>query len=224
LLKWTYQENDSYKNLSELYKGLTKQYEYYLGHVLTNIGGIYETSKSPAQSGPVYEMVPVTVQKEALKFLNKNIFTTPMWLLDTAVLARVGESPTQTIMAMQEMVLQHLLGTNTVSKLSVSQAMYHDKAYDLIEYFNDVDVMMWNELKTGATIDIYRRNLQRSYIDKLIELSNRSGKDYKDVGPILKVKLAKIESEINKAIPKTKDEMSKYHLKFISERLKGISK
>ena len=222
LLKWTYQENDSYKNLTDLYKGVTKQFEYYVGHVLTNVSGIYETPKSPAQGGPVFEMVPLGVQKEAMKFLEENIFKTPTWLLDTAVLARIGESPTQTITAAQEMALDHLLGTNTVSKLSVSQAMYGAQAYNLIEYFNDVDNMMWTELKTNVAIDIYRRNLQRNYIDRLVELSHRSGKDYKDVGPILKVKLAKIKSSIDKALPKTKDSMSKYHLQFISERLKEV--
>jgi hypothetical protein len=223
ILTWTYAENDSYRNLTSIYKGITEQFDYYVGHVLTNVGGIYETPKSPAQSGPVFEMVPVATQKLALDFLNKNVFTTPLWLLDTAVLARVGESPTQTAMKSQEMVLQHLLGTNTVSKLSVSYAMYGDKAYSLIDYFNDIDKMMWTELKTGAAIDIYRRNLQRVYIDKLIELSNRSGKDYRDVGPILKVKLAAIQLYIGKSIARTKDPMSIYHLKFIQERLKEVT-
>jgi hypothetical protein len=224
ILTWTYAENDSYRNLTSIYKGVTEQFEYYVGHVLTNVGGIYETPKSPAQSGPVFEMVPVENQKAALEFLNNNVFTTPLWLLDTAVLARVGESPTQTAMKSQEMVLQHLLSANTVSKLSVSYAMYGDKAYSLIDYFNDIDKMMWTELKTGAPIDIYRRNLQRVYMDKLIELSDRSGKDYRDVGPILKIKLAAIQSNITKSIVRTKDPMSVYHLKFIQQRLKEINK
>jgi hypothetical protein len=222
ILQWTYTENDSYRNLTSIYKGVTDQFDYYVGHVLMNVGGIYETPKSPAQSGPVFEMVPVQTQKAALTFLNNNVFTTPQWLLDTAVLARVGESPTQTVMKSQEMALQHLLSTTTVSKLSVSYAMYGEKAYSLINYFNDIDKMMWTELRTGAPIDIYRRNLQRTYIDRLIELSNRSGKDYRDVGPILKVKLTAIQSSIGKAVAKTKDPMSLYHLKFINERLKAV--
>jgi hypothetical protein len=224
ILKWTYSDNDSYNNLTTIYKGVARQFDYYLSHTMSNIGGIYETPKSPAQSGPVFEMVPVETQKQALAFLNANIFTTPLWLVDTAVLARVGESPTQTVLESQEMVLNHLLGTGTMSKLSVSQAMYGDRAYRLIDYFDDLDKMMWTELKKGSPIDIYRRNLQRVYIDRLIELSNRSGKDYRDVGPILKTKLASIQSNIGKAISKTKDPMSVYHLKFIHERLKGVSK
>jgi hypothetical protein len=219
LLEWTYQENDSYKNLTDIYSGLTDQFEYYLGHVLTNIGGIYETPKSPAQAGPVFQMVPVEIQKEAMGFVKNNIFTTPTWLLDTTVLARVGESPTQTISGIQDMALSHLLSTNTLSKLAVNEAMYGDKAYTLINYFNDMDDAMWTELKTNSAVDIYRRNLQRSYIDRLIELSNKSGKDFRDVAPILKMKLREIHNMLKKAASKTKDPITGYHLTFMEEKL-----
>jgi hypothetical protein len=187
--------------------------------VLTNIGGIYETPKSPSQAGPVFQMVPVEIQKEAMAFVKNNIFTTPTWLLDTTVLARVGESPTQTISGIQDMALSHLLSTNTLSKLAVNEAMYGDKAYALINYFNDIDDAMWAELKTNSAVDLYRRNLQRSYVDRLIELSNKSGKDFRDVAPILKVKLREIHSMLKKAASKTKDPITTYHLRFMEEKL-----
>jgi hypothetical protein len=223
LLKWTYQENDGYKNLAEIYTGVTNQYDYYLGHVLTNISGIYETPKSPAQVGPVFQMVPLEVQKEAMQFLKKQVFATPVWLLDTMVLARIGESPTQTISKSQDMVLQHLLNTSTLSKLSVSEAMYGSKAYRLIDYFNDIDDAIWTELKTYAPVDIYRRNLQRSYLDRLIELAYKSGKDYRDVAPILKIKLKEIHGIVKKAMARTKDPITSYHLKFMEERLGQVN-
>lgn len=219
LLTWTYEENDGYKNLSEIYNGVTEQFDYYLGHVLANIGGIYETPKSPSQDGPVFQMVPLTVQKEAMLFLKDNIFQTPKWLLDTMVLARVGESPTQMISKSQDMVLNHLLSGGTLSKLAVSEAMYGDRSYRLISYFNDIDAAMWSELKTYDAVDIYRRNLQRSYLDRLVELSNRSSKDYRDVAPIVKVKLLEIHGVIKKAMNKTKDPVTQYHLRFMSEKL-----
>lgn len=222
LLTWTYVENDGYKNLTEIYTGITNQFDYYLGHVLTNIGGIYETPKSPGQTGPVFQMVPVQTQREAMTFLKNHIFTTPAWLLDTTVLARVGESPTQTISKSQEMVLNHLLSATTLSKLSVSEAMYGNKAYPMIEYFNDIDQVIWTELRSNGAVDMYRRNLQRSYIDRLIELSNKAGKDYRDVGPILKMKLKDIHTMIKKAASKTKDPITVYHLKFMLEKLTPV--
>lgn len=223
VIHWTYVENDGYKNLTEIYNGITEQFNNYLGHVLTNVGGIYETPKSPAQEGPVFQMVPVEKQKEAIAFLKEHIFTTPLWLLDTTVLARVGESPTQTIGTSQEMVLQHLLSTGTMSKLAVNEAMYGNKSYRLIDYFNDIDEAMWTELKDYNPVDIYRRNLQRSYVDKLIDLSKKSGRDYRDVAPILKVKLKEIHGTVRKAANRTKDPITEYHLKFIEEKLNQVN-
>lgn len=216
---WTYQPEEGFGNLTQLYTGVVNQFEYYVGHVLTNIGGIYETPKTAGQSGPVYQAVPMMKQREAMDFLSRNVLTTPKWLLDTAILARTGESPTQTISQLHTMVLNHLLSPSTLSKLAVSEAMYGPAAYQLVQYFADIDNAMWTELRTGMPVDIYRRNLQRAYIDKLIDLSGKSGKDYRDVGPILKIKFAEINASIGRSLPRVKDQMTSYHLKFIQSRL-----
>jgi hypothetical protein len=219
LLTWTYVPNEGYNNLTQIYNGVTNQFEYYIGHVLNNIGGIYETPKTADQEGAVFEMVPVSKQKEAMEFLNQNVFKTPTWLIDTAVLARIGESPTQAIGTLHTQALNHLLNPQTLSRMAVNEAMYPDKAYRLHQYFEDLDRMMWTELKGNSAVDIYRRNLQRSYVDKLIDLAAKPGKDYRDVGPILKARMSEIHSTISKAVSKTKDPMTVYHLKFIQDKL-----
>jgi hypothetical protein len=221
LLKWTHQPNTDYSSLSHLYVGVTNQFDYYVGHVLRNIGGIYETPKTVDQDGPVYQMVPLARQQEAMEFLRKYLFSTPIWLLDTAILTRIGESPTQTINKTQSMALNHLFHNSTLTKMAAGEAMHGNKAYRLINYFNDIDKCMWTELKNYAPIDAYRRNLQRSYVDKLIEISGKSSKDYRDVGPILKVKLSEINHAITKALPKTDDPMTVYHLKFIQSKIQS---
>jgi hypothetical protein len=186
---------------------------------LSNIGGIYETPKLASQDGPVYEMVPVQLQRDALKFIKDHVLKTPTWLVDTMILARVGDSPTQTISRSQDRVLNYLLSTNTVTKLAVNEAMYGPKAYRLIDYFNEIDAAMWSELKEEKPIDLYRRNLQRSYVEALISLSNKNGKEYRDAGPIAKNKLLEIHTLIKKNKKKIDDPMSQYHLKFLENRL-----
>jgi hypothetical protein len=83
---------------------------------------------------------------------------------------------------------------------------------------------MWTELKDEKAIDLYRRNLQRVYIEELIALSDKSGKEYRDVGPIVKNKLVEIQATIRKAVRKIDDPMSQYHLKFIESRLAEVIK
>ena len=82
---------------------------------------------------------------------------------------------------------------------------------------------MWTELSEEKPIDVYRRNLQRAYIEALIELSGKSGKAYRDAGPIVKNKLTEIHAAIRKGVRKADDPMTEYHLKFIESRLSEVT-
>lgn len=225
LMLWTYERNEGYKGLSRIYTGVCSQFEYYIGHVMAYLGGTYETVKTVEQEGPVYQVVPITLQKDAMQFLGKNVFNTPRWLLDTAILSRIGQSPTQIVSRSQDMTLSYLLSANTLGKLATSEAMFGDKAYSLLEFFNDLDNLMWVELENYNAISIYRRNLQQSYIDKLIELNNtaRANRDARDVNPIVKNKLMEIHARIKKAVSHVKDPMTAYHLRYLEEKLARVN-
>jgi hypothetical protein len=41
-----------------------------------------ETPKMVDEQGPVYEIVPEAKQREAVDFLNKQLFATPAWLIN----------------------------------------------------------------------------------------------------------------------------------------------
>lgn len=221
LIKWTHQEHESYRSLTQMYNGVTNQFDYYLGHAMAYIGGMYETVKSSDQAGPVFEVVPIELQWESMDFLNRHIFTTPTWLLDTAILTRIGKSPTQIITRSQNMVLNSLLGTNNLAKMADAEVIYGKRAYPVINFIDDLDNAIWQELKTYDTISSYRRNLQQSYVDKLIELAAppKPDKNLRDIPPIIINKLGEIQARIKRALPKTKGAMTVYHLKFLENRI-----
>jgi hypothetical protein len=220
LLFWTYTKNEGYRNLNHIYTGLITQFDYYVEHVLAYFGGIYETNKSAEQPGPVYEPVPMSLQLEAMDFINRHVFNTPRWLLDSAVLARTGQSSIQIVGRSQETVLNSMLHINTLGKISVAEAMYGDQTYQLYEYLDDLDLMIWTELKNNESINVYRRNLQRYYLDKLIELSSlNSNRDVRDVSPWIRTKLADLQSRLKKSSSKTKDLSTVNHLKYLEARI-----
>jgi hypothetical protein len=218
---WTYVPNEGYKNLNQLYNGVTNQYDYYLNHVTTYIGGTYETIKSSEQIGPVYSVVPVHLQKDALSFLNKHIFQPPLWLLDTVILARIGQNATQIIAQSQERVLNSLLSYTTLTRLAEAEALNETRAYRLINYMDDLDQYIWTELATYSSVGIYRRNLQRYYVDKLMDLSKNTTA-FSDADAIIKNKLTEIKARLKKAIPKTRDAMTVYHLKYLESKLHDV--
>ena len=221
LIKWTHQGHENYRSLNQMYNAVINQFDYYLGHALAYVGGMYETIKSSDQPGPVYDVVTIELQWESMDFLNRHIFTTPTWLLDTAILTRIGKSPTQIVSRSQNMILSSLLNNNNLAKMADAQVVYGKKAYPLINFIDDLDNAMWNELKTYDTISSYRRNLQQVYVDKLLDLisPSRIDKVSRDIPPIIINKLGEIQARIKKALPKTKGAMTVYHLKFIENKI-----
>ena len=221
LINWTFQGHDSYRSLNQMYNAVINQFDYYLGHAMAYVGGMYETVKSSDQPGPVYNVVPVELQWESMDFLTRHIFTTPTWLLDTAILTRIGKSPTQIITRSQNMVLSSLLKPSNLAKMADAQVLYGKKAYPIINFIDDLDNAMWKELQTYDTISSYRRNLQQLYVDKLIELANppRVDRSLRDVPPIIINKLGEIQARLKRTIPRTKGAMTVYHLKFLENRI-----
>lgn len=170
LLSWTKVDNEGYGNLAELYKEIAGQFGRYMGHVAKNVGGIYETPKTVEQPGAVYEYVPKATQKEAIQFLNKQLFTTPKWLINQDLLSRFGGDGVSLISTRQEPVLDRLMSTNTLNKLISGEAAAGAKAYSATEMLNDLKKSIFSEISAHQSVDVYRRNLQRAYVDNLAEL------------------------------------------------------
>ena len=57
LPKWTSDQTNDYADLEELYGELLGVMSRYVGHVVTNVGGVYENLKTPEQEGSVYTVV-----------------------------------------------------------------------------------------------------------------------------------------------------------------------
>jgi hypothetical protein len=237
LLEWTKEDNKDYTSLSDIYGQITIQYSRYMGHVTRNVGGICLTPKTVEQSGAVYEYVPKTKQKEAIDFLNKQLFATPAWLADNKIYDRIGGTPLVTIGNVQDNMLNRLLNTNTLNKLIQFEAESGTQAYTISDLFSDLRKGIWSELTTKKKIDVYRRNLQKSYVNILSNLIappktegsfviNFGGTsrpqlsdDKSDIKSVVRAQLISLRNEIKAAIPAFPDEMSKYHLQDVVTRI-----
>jgi len=240
LPEWTREENEGYENLDNMYKQLTAQFNRYMGHVAKNIGGIYENPKTVEQSGVIYEYTPAATQKEAMDFLNRQLFTTPTWLLDEHILSDIGETPVQVIYRSQEGVLNRLITAHTLNKLLAGEAADGPSAYKITDFFDDMQNSIFTEVKNKQPVDIYRRNLQKLYVSKLIELVKpkapapatvvavpaRRGAggpprelEETDAISVAKGQLRAINNMIRAALPGETDTMTTYHLQDLSDRI-----
>jgi len=238
LLEWTKEDNRDYKSLSDIYAQVTGQFNRYMGHVSRNVGGICLTPKTVEQSGAIYENVPKTKQEEAVNFLNKQLFATPIWIADNRIYDLIGGTPLVTIGNIQDNVLNRLFSTSTMNKLIQFEAEEGPKAYSVTEMFSDLKKGIWSELSTKKKIDVYRRNLQKSYVNILSNIIappktsettiviNFGGTsrpqlsvEKSDIKSIVRAHLITLRTEIKAAIPNIPDAMSRYHLEDVITRI-----
>ncbi|MGX5820841.1 zinc-dependent metalloprotease [Chitinophaga lutea] len=226
LISWTREENEGYANLSDLYSELADQYSRYMTHVAKNIGGVYETPKTADQGGDLYVPTPKATQKEALQFLQAQLFATPKWLLDKEITRRINVNQPELVLSRQEPILRRLLNSYTLGKLVNAEAT-DSKAYGIGEYMSDLKKGIFSELVAGKPIDVYRRNLQKAYVSQLGDLlkapSNQPGMPpspdplRSDISSVARAQLVALRSEVRAA--GGADAMSRYHLQDLAERI-----
>jgi hypothetical protein len=238
LPEWTRTPNEGYGDLKNMYNQLVSQFNRYMGHVAKNIGGIYETPKTVEQAGVVYERVPAATQKEAFAFLDKNLFTTPSWLLDRQILDNTGINALQLIGRSQETILNRLVGNAVLAKLVAAEAADGQTAYTVTDLFTGLHDAIFRELKVNASVDVYRRNLQKIYVEQVIELLKppaapaSAGSQARsapaapppipdDVRSVAKAQLRALNEMIKPAIPAASDTLTRYHLQDLSDRIAG---
>jgi ribosomal protein S18 acetylase RimI-like enzyme len=239
LPEWTREEADEYDNLEEMYGNVIQQFARYMGHVTKNVGGVQETFKSVEQPGDVYEATPKATQKEAVDFLNRQLFATPTWLLNKDILNKFSNpGAEESLSTVQANTLKSLLSGARLYRLTVCTGRYGPGAYSVDDLLTDAKKGVWSELATGAPIDIYRRNLQKVYIESLVGLLNPAPPmappaglprgliiftgDLKttDVPSEARAQLVELKNEIAGAIIKETDKVSKYHLQDVEERIR----
>ncbi|OJV18947.1 MAG: zinc-dependent metalloprotease [Dyadobacter sp. 50-39] len=239
LIEWSKEDGESYKELDEIYGNVVTQYRRYLGHVIKNVGGIYDTPTTYDMEGPTFTTVPKATQKEAIDFLNAQLFKTPIWLLDQNILNKVKpETGMEAVKALQDYALTALFAGDRAVRLM--ETGISAKNYTLDDLFTDLEAGIWSEIKTGKSIDLYRRNLQKVYAEKLISLlkpgranvqsipvgitygfSTRSVELEKtDLPSIARAHLESLKTAVNAAAVKSTDKNTKYHLQDVSQRIK----
>ncbi|MEO7984028.1 MAG: zinc-dependent metalloprotease, partial [Bacteroidota bacterium] len=240
LMEWTKVQNEDYSNLNEMYTQTVSQLRFYLGHVAKYVGGIMETPKMVDEQGPVYEIVAEAKQKEAVDFLNKQLFATPTWLINQDIFDRltpvngVTVNGLTAIGGLQDNILSGILSPRTLGKLLDAESVLGNNAYQITELLSDLKKGIYTELAGRKTIDIYRRNLQKSYVNILIGLISKGGQtipgsgfsitassvnDKSDIKSVVRAHLSALRTEINTATSGIADPMSKYHLQDVSKRI-----
>ena len=234
--KWTTKDGENYDEMATMYGQVLSQFNRYMGHVTANIGGVYEYYKTSDQEGAIYTHVAKSHQKNALNFINKELFSTPTWMIDKNIYAKTQFSGAiEKIGSVQTRTLYNILDSGRMARMIENQTMNGSKAYSLVAMFSDLRKGVWSELYTGKTIDTYRRNLQRAHINRLDYLLNTAknqrgaNRGYfkqstvnigqSDIKAMVRGELNRIKREIRAAVSKASNTTSRYHLQDVIARI-----
>ena len=229
LMEWTTEDGETYDELEYMYGQVLGQFRRYMGHVATNIGGVYQYYKTSDQKGAVYTHVDKNYQKACVTFLNQHLFETPYWMINKDILDKIEYAgTTNRIRSMQSSYLNRVLDFGRMARIIENEALNGLNSYSLVEMMSDLKDGIWSELKNNKSIDVYRRNLQKSYISRLgyimkNEQSSRPGwgdyittikVDVSDIRSVTMGTLLDLKKDLKKAVKRYSDKGIKSHLNY----------
>jgi hypothetical protein len=224
---------ESYELLDDLYGNVISQWRRYHGHVAAVVAGAYTQERYG--TGRRFTPVERARQREAIQFLNANVFEVPDWILDPEILRRIeAEGSIERIRVAQMAVLGSLMSEARLNRLIEYESLAeegHD-VYSLAELSQDLRAGLWTELDGGGrvSVDVYRRNLQRGYLDLVDARLNppapaegeTPARVLSDVRPVLRGDLRWLRERLASALPRAADEITRLHIADLQEEVERI--
>jgi hypothetical protein len=223
LLPATSHPGEPYDDLQELYARMLGQWATELNHVAAIVGGFNSQQKHAGQEGVRFTIVPKERQAAAVRFLNENAFETPSWALKPDILRRIEPAGAMArVNAAQERILNSLLNNARFDRLVEQEAIDGVAAYRPADFMSDLRHGIWREIDPGPRvlhIDVYRRNLQNSYIDLLSAKLNVRPAVADDYRALIKAELRDLSSAIAVAMRRQSDRDTRAHLADVRDQI-----
>lgn len=222
LPSWTSDQTNNYEDLSELYGELLSVWSRYVGHVSGNIGGVYEYNKNPIQDGEIYKPVSEKMQKKSMIWLQENAFKTQDWLLDSNILANINEGGyTSRMLSLQNRQLYGILNASKLERMIDAEIINAD-TYNVLDMMRDLRIGIFSETGYTKNVDVFRRNLQKSFIDRMGMLLNSKDAKNSDITSIVKGELANLKFQLTVAKDKRINRITRYHYSDCLSAIKEI--
>jgi hypothetical protein len=220
LIPATAQSAQPYDNLREVYGRLLSQWRIELGHVVNVVGGVDSRELYVGQEGHRFTPVPRARQAAAVAFLLDHAFETPTFLVNPEVLRRIEPTgAVARIRTAQNSLMNALLQTSRLGRM-IEQTVIDTGAYSPLQFLTDLRRGIWKELTAPARpITLYRRNVQRVYLDTIDNRLNGTAAASDEVRSLLRGELRVIDQQIATALSTVADTVTRRHLQDMRETI-----
>jgi hypothetical protein len=234
MLAATTEKGEDFALLEEVYDEMLSHRLRWFNAVAKQVGGVVEHRTLGGRGGEAFIRVSKDKQKEAVKFLLDNAFTTPTKLINPGLINQFKYyGASRDISAQQRLLLSGLLSANRLSRLSDAELLAPDKAYTSMELVLDLQEGLFSELKTDAPkIDPLRRQLQRAYLDLLKAefqppaASGAAGgptvRPASELRAVARVTLTQLTTQLEASKKKTKDPLTVAHIDDLNSEIAAI--
>lgn len=222
LKSWTSYQTNNYDDLSELHRELLGVFNRYSGHVTGIIGGVIENNKKPEQEGYIYTNSSKLAQKNAMKWLQNNVFNNVEWLIPNGIIKNINPSGhTESILKIQNRQLYSLLNTERLERMMDAEITEKD-FYSTINMFKDLRNGIFSELEKSKNVSIFRRNIQKSFIERLSVLIHNDEIKNFDLFSVIRGELIALKKQLTNVNNKNINLITKYHYDDCLSRIQKI--
>ena len=209
---------DNFDNLEYMYGQLLGQRARMFNHVAALLGGSYWASRTYGQEGAVYRPVPRAEQERALRFLNRVALQEPAEMTDPATLRMFDPfGGTGPVMQSQTRLVNELLDADRIAAMSAqaTTAQPGESVYSHTDYLAELRGLLFGELRGGrVAVDAYRRNAQRSYVDRAAALVADTA-THGEVRAVLRPELLAVQQMARSARARAADAATRAHLMYL---------
>jgi hypothetical protein len=236
LLSWTREDMDMYDNTARMYDNVMDWWLMIMRHTFSQLGGVRQDVKTVEQPGDVYTPVSKEAQKQAMAFLQKEVFQTPKWLLDQNVLNKINKpAKREKLQRFQVEALYQLMTPVRMYRMNAEEMRYgKQNMYSLDEMLTDIENSLWSELRSAQPIiTAERRTLQKSWIENMNHTlttaatpppqgSTSPDLTNTDVPVIVRTHMQTIMKLCKAAAAKCKDPMTLAHIVYAQNKLSKL--
>jgi hypothetical protein len=223
LLNATTKFGEDYEKLGRYVDALTNQRLTELFHVIENVGGVIETDNHAGRGGEVFRPVSADKQRRAVQFLTTTGLQTPKVLMNPAIMNKVTpDGAVSRATVISSLVVGQLLNEGRVRRMFDNEAMNAD-AFRVEAMVRMIRSGIFSELsQPSPKIDVFRRSVQRNYLDTVERRVNGASASKTDLKVLLKHDLRTLAGLVDAAKSRSTDKMTKLHLEQVRTDISKI--
>jgi hypothetical protein len=220
LVRATSEKGKDYSLLSNMYDQLLAQWNREIGHVVNVVGGVKEINLFFGDADQRFFPNDAEYQRQAVEFLLEHALRTPaMFTTPDIVMRLTAAGVADRLLNAQRRVLTGLVNPFRVNRMTEHSQREGSNQYLPSELFNDLRKGLFGEFSEAQPkTDLYRRNLQRAYVDQLSGHLDKPSVD-SDLPAHARAELQAIAEVIRKADHTGAEPVLRVHLRDLQARI-----